>query len=86
MYVIQLLDWYAASISVILICLVEVFVVSWTYGASNFVRDVEFMTGNRPGAWWYLCWKYITPVILVVDPRIQEDQHSMFLNVSLFFS
>ncbi|KAJ4442270.1 hypothetical protein ANN_12136 [Periplaneta americana] len=32
MYVVQLLDWYAASISVILICLVEVVIVGWIYG------------------------------------------------------
>lgn len=64
MYVLQLLDWYAASISVILICLVETIVVGWTYGCDNFVRDVEFMIGEKIHPWWPLCWKYITPIIL----------------------
>ena len=32
MYVLQMFDWYAASISVISICLAEVIVVGWTYG------------------------------------------------------
>ncbi|XP_015521618.1 sodium- and chloride-dependent glycine transporter 1-like isoform X1 [Neodiprion pinetum] len=64
MYILQLLDWYAASISVILICLVETIVVGWTYGCDNFVRDIEFMTGHKVHPWWPLCWKYLTPVIL----------------------
>lgn len=64
MYILQLLDWYAASISVILICLVEVFVIGWTYGCDKFVRDLEFMIRKKVHWWWPLCWRYITPVIL----------------------
>lgn len=66
MYMLQLLDWYAASMSVILVCLVEVVIVSWVYGMRRFVFDVEFMIGCKIGKWWCLCWKYITPVILSV--------------------
>ncbi|KAF2894050.1 hypothetical protein ILUMI_12120, partial [Ignelater luminosus] len=64
MYLLQLFDWYAASISVILICLVEVFIVGWTYGTDNFVRDLEFMTQEKVHWWWPLCWKFVTPIIL----------------------
>lgn len=64
MYIIQLLDWYAASISVIAICFVELVMVAWLYGVDNFARDVGFMTGHRPGWWWRCCWRYITPAIL----------------------
>ncbi|KAJ8673949.1 hypothetical protein QAD02_005211 [Eretmocerus hayati] len=64
MYILQMFDWYAASISVILICIVEVIVVGWTYGCENFVRDVEFMINEKLHWWWPLCWKYITPTIL----------------------
>ena len=43
MYILQMFDWYAASISVISICLVEAIVVGWTYGkigkvTFNFVK------------------------------------------------
>lgn len=64
MYILQLLDWYAASISVILICLVEVIVVGWTYGVRRFVNDLEYMIQDKVHWWWPLCWKYITPIIL----------------------
>ncbi|RZB73474.1 sodium- and chloride-dependent glycine transporter 2-like [Asbolus verrucosus] len=64
MYLLQLFDWYAASISVILICLVEVFIVGWTYGVNNFVRDLEFMIQKEIHWWWILSWKIINPLIL----------------------
>lgn len=62
----QLFDWYAASISVILICFCECIIVGWIYGIENFKRDIEFMIGNPVGRWWLICWKYITPSILSV--------------------
>ncbi|XP_012274916.1 sodium- and chloride-dependent glycine transporter 1 [Orussus abietinus] len=64
MYILQMFDWYAASVSVISICLVEVIVVGWTYGCENFVQDIEFMIGEKLHPWWPLCWKYTTPIIL----------------------
>lgn len=70
MYYLQLFDWYATSISVILICLVEVIIVGWTYGVDNFTRDIEFMTGGKVHWWWKLCWKIITPIILTVSFKI----------------
>lgn len=66
MYLLQLFDWYAASISVILICLCEIFIVGWVYGVNNFIRDIEFMIGTSVERCWLICWKYITPTILSV--------------------
>lgn len=73
MYLLQLFDWYAASISVIMICFVEVFIVGWTYGMKQFVADVEFMIGEKVHWWWRLCWKFVTPIILLVQlhPRLK---------------
>lgn len=73
MYWLQLFDWYAASISVILICLVETIIVGWIYGIHNFVRDIEFMIGNPVGYCWIMCWKYITPTILTVRHKSVMD-------------
>lgn len=67
MYLLQLFDWYAASISIILICLTECLAVSWAYGMKNFVRDIEFMIGHKLERWWSISWKYITPSILLVS-------------------
>lgn len=67
MYVLQLLDWYAASISIILICFLELLCICWMYGVENFIRDIEFMLNVKLHCWWRLCWKFITPVILMVS-------------------
>ncbi|XP_043270950.1 sodium- and chloride-dependent glycine transporter 1 isoform X2 [Venturia canescens] len=65
MYILQIFDWYAASISVISICIIEVIIVGWIYGCDNFVRDVEFMLGKKLHPWWPFAWKYVTPIILI---------------------
>uniref|UniRef100_A0A8W7PDH3 Transporter n=1 Tax=Anopheles coluzzii TaxID=1518534 RepID=A0A8W7PDH3_ANOCL len=64
MYLVQLLDWYSASISVILVCIVEVIAVGWIYGCEQFVRDVEFMIDRKVERFWIVSWKYITPIVL----------------------
>nr|CAH7729794.1 unnamed protein product [Callosobruchus chinensis] len=64
MYWLQLFDWYAASISVVVICLSEVIIVGWTYGIKRFIRDIEFMTGEKLSWYWTLSWKIITPLFL----------------------
>uniref|UniRef100_A0A182T505 Transporter n=1 Tax=Anopheles maculatus TaxID=74869 RepID=A0A182T505_9DIPT len=64
MYLVQLLDWYSASISVILVCIVEVIAVAWIYGCDRFVRDVEFMIDRRVEQFWIVSWKFITPIVL----------------------
>ncbi|XP_058840189.1 sodium- and chloride-dependent glycine transporter 1 [Topomyia yanbarensis] len=65
MYLLQLFDWYAASISVILVCIVEIVAVAWIYGVHEYVRDIEFMIGKRIEWYWIVAWKYITPLILI---------------------
>ncbi|XP_053672297.1 sodium- and chloride-dependent glycine transporter 1 [Anopheles nili] len=65
MYVVQLLDWYSASISVILVCIVEVIAVGWIYGCDNFVRDVQFMIDRKVERFWIIAWKFITPIVLI---------------------
>ncbi|XP_040165775.1 sodium-dependent proline transporter isoform X1 [Anopheles arabiensis] len=64
MYLVQLLDWYSGSISVILVCIVEVITVGWIYGCEQFVRDVEFMIDRKVERFWIVSWKYITPIVL----------------------
>lgn len=66
MYIVQLLDWYSAAVPVILICMIELLAIAWIYGVDNFARDIEFMTGRRPGRLLCCCWRFVTPAILLV--------------------
>ncbi|XP_068143613.1 sodium- and chloride-dependent glycine transporter 1 [Drosophila tropicalis] len=65
MFVLQLFDWYSSAIAVIVICMVEIIMVSYIYGIKNFLFDVEFMIGKRPSWFWRISWQFLTPIILV---------------------
>lgn len=32
---------------------------------SRFADDIELMTGNRPGLYWLICWKYLSPLAML---------------------
>ncbi|OWF56398.1 sodium- and chloride-dependent betaine transporter-like [Mizuhopecten yessoensis] len=66
MYIFQLVDWYAASLCVLLTCFLECFIVGWLYGADRFSRDVELMMGRPVPVIIRLCWCVITPLIMMI--------------------
>ncbi|XP_071126480.1 sodium- and chloride-dependent glycine transporter 2-like isoform X1 [Mytilus edulis] len=66
MYVLQIVDWYCAIFSVMTVCILETIIIGWIYGANRFYEDIELMIGRKPCIWWSICWKFITPVILVM--------------------
>ena len=32
----------------------------------RFANDIELMTGSRPGIYWMICWKYISPLTMII--------------------
>ena len=30
----------------------------------RFSDDIELMTGSRPGVYWLICWKFVSPVAM----------------------
>ncbi|KAK2180985.1 hypothetical protein NP493_418g00000 [Ridgeia piscesae] len=65
MYMLQLIDNYAATYSVLIIGLCECLALSYVYGIDAFLKDIEMMLGYKPHIWWKIMWKYVTPLILV---------------------
>ncbi|XP_061183688.1 sodium- and chloride-dependent glycine transporter 1-like [Saccostrea echinata] len=63
-YVLQIMDWYCATFSLMLLSLTECVVIAWIYGADRFYKDIELMIGYQPGIWWKICWKFITPLTI----------------------
>ncbi|KAL4239791.1 Sodium- and chloride-dependent creatine transporter 1 [Mactra antiquata] len=64
MYVFQLFDYYSASGLVLLwICFFEAVAVGWVFGQKEFQYACELMLGRRISAWFFICWKFIVPVI-----------------------
>ncbi|KAK1891047.1 Sodium-dependent noradrenaline transporter [Dissostichus eleginoides] len=65
-YVLTLLDKYAAGTSILFAVLIEAIGVSWFYGVDRFSEDIERMMGFKPGLYWRLCWKFVSPAFLLM--------------------
>jgi len=65
-YVLDIMDTYGASISVIVIAVVEMIAIMWGYGANNFCKDMQAMLGFYPGLYFKVCWVVISPLLLIV--------------------
>eukprot|EP00795_Rhopilema_esculentum_P014349 gene14349-5394_t len=65
MYVLNILDTQAGGISLLFIAATEVIAIGWFYGPQRLRIQVSQMIGYMPGIWWNICWRYITPLILV---------------------
>ncbi|KAK6480169.1 sodium-dependent noradrenaline transporter-like [Huso huso] len=64
-YVLTLLDSFSAGTSILFGVLIEAIGVSWFYGVDRFSEDIERMMGFKPGLYWRLCWKFVSPAFLL---------------------
>uniref|UniRef100_A0A8C3WBJ4 Transporter n=1 Tax=Catagonus wagneri TaxID=51154 RepID=A0A8C3WBJ4_9CETA len=64
-YVLTLLDTFAAGTSILFAVLMEAIGVSWFYGVDRFSSDIQQMMGFKPGLYWRLCWKFVSPAFLL---------------------
>lgn len=68
MYIFQLMDTYSASgISLLWVCFFQTVAISWFFGADQFRECVNQMLGFRPNFFWYMCWVYLAPFVMVVS-------------------
>lgn len=42
-------------------------------GVDRFSDDIEEMIGQRPGWYWRLCWKFVSPCFLLVSPTMKRE-------------
>ncbi|XP_035825223.1 sodium- and chloride-dependent neutral and basic amino acid transporter B(0+) [Aplysia californica] len=84
MYLFQLVDWYFAAYVVIVDSILELFVVSWIYGAERFYDDIQLMLGYRPPYIFAIFWRFLTPLFLMTvlvntlrtyGPPVYKDYH-----------
>lgn len=65
-YIFVLFDEYSGNIPLQIIALFQVLLVSYVYGLKKFGDDIELMTGQRPNWYWMACWKYISPLAMLI--------------------
>jgi len=63
-FVLDLMDTYGASISVMVIAIFEMVTVMWIYGVKNFCEDMNVMLGFTPNYYFKICWAVFCPLLL----------------------
>jgi len=64
-YVLQVMDWYSSTFTLMIISFLECMIICWVYGINRFYGDIELMLGRRPFIWWKIVWCFITPLIII---------------------
>ncbi|XP_038223563.1 sodium-dependent neutral amino acid transporter B(0)AT3 [Zerene cesonia] len=64
-YIFLLFDMYSGNFPLLIIALFECIGISYVYGVKRFADDIESMTGQRPGIYWLICWKYLSPLAMI---------------------
>ena len=60
------MDFYSCSgMSLLWVVFFQTIVIGWFFGADRFCNCVEQMTGHKPGIFWFLCWKYFAPAVMI---------------------
>ncbi|KAH0950902.1 hypothetical protein HN011_000342 [Eciton burchellii] len=77
-YWLKMFDSFAGTIGLVMVALMEMISVVFVYGHEKFTKDIEEMTGYRPGAYWQVTWRFLAPIIMV--GILLSSILSMFIN------
>uniref|UniRef100_UPI00358F15E0 sodium-dependent neutral amino acid transporter B(0)AT1 isoform X1 n=1 Tax=Myxine glutinosa TaxID=7769 RepID=UPI00358F15E0 len=64
-YWLQVFDSFAGSIPLLIIAFFEMISVNYIYGYKRFAEDIEWMIGHKPGIFWQITWRFISPAIML---------------------
>ena len=65
MYIFQILDWYASTLTLGVVGFFEVFIICYIYGISRFCEDAALMYGSKPTLPIRLSWLFCCPLIVL---------------------
>lgn len=65
-YFFQIVDFYAAAISLMYIAFFECVAIVWVYGVRRMSGNIKDMTGRYPNAFFRFSWNYISPLMILV--------------------
>ncbi|VDK20187.1 unnamed protein product [Taenia asiatica] len=64
-YLVNLIDNVMSGYPVLVICLMELIVISYIYGIKQFMRDVKLMIDSKPNWYWRICWMGVSPLMVL---------------------
>ncbi|CAH1268646.1 SLC6A9 [Branchiostoma lanceolatum] len=65
MYWLNLMDWYSAGFSLMVLAFFLCIAISWVYGFQRFCKNVQEMIGYQPNYYFKICWAVISPMVLL---------------------
>lgn len=65
MIILELLDYYGATLVTITLAVFELLTFAWIYGVNRVCKDIEFMLGIKTGLFWRVCWGIVTPITVL---------------------
>jgi len=80
-YWLTLFDSFGAT-GLTFIAFAELLSVMYVYGHTKFTKDIENMTGVRPGIYWQLMWRFISPTLMAAV--IASSTYFMFTNTPVY--
>ncbi|XP_037958165.1 sodium- and chloride-dependent GABA transporter ine isoform X2 [Teleopsis dalmanni] len=63
-YFFQLMDHYAASVSIMFLAFCQMIAIAWFYGTGRLSKNVKQMTGKAPSIYLKSCWILLGPCLL----------------------
>lgn len=84
-YVLTLIDEYAAGFATMINGIFMCIAIGWVYGVRQFCSDIKQMIGHSVGYWWKAMWKVISPIIITVSKSSHLEEvtlSTVTLNVS----
>ena len=68
LYMFTLWDYYSATgLALFWFCFWEGVGFAWGYGAEHIYEHVEDMLGHKINPWLKICWKYVSPFVIMVS-------------------
>ncbi|ALC38115.1 ine [Drosophila busckii] len=63
-YYFQLMDHYAASVTIMFLAFCQMIAIAWFYGTGRLSKNVKQMTGKAPSIYLKACWLVLGPCLL----------------------
>lgn len=60
-----LIDFYGATFVAFILAVAELIVFCYIYGVNRICKDVEFMLDRKMGLYWKICWRFLTPGLMI---------------------
>ncbi len=64
-YLFQIVDYYAAAMSLMYIAFFECVAIVWIYGTKRLSANIKDMTGSYPHFFYRFCWNFVSPLLIL---------------------